>query len=295
MTARNISFAILALALTSLACSFSFSLPSSGGPRNGPLMTESIRVPAPEAEPIELQLGFAAGTFEIEPGAEGALVDGTARYDLEQLAPKVETNGSQVQLTTGEVSAFDDLDFEFHFDFPMDEHINEWNLGLGSAPMALQINGGAFEGKAELGGLSLTRLDVSSGASDFEISFSEPNRVPMERMTINAGASSLKVEGLGNARFQQLRFQGGAGEFSLDFSGELADEAQATVEAGLASIELIIPSSVRARILVEGTLTEVRVPTGFSRSGETYLQEGSGPPLVIRVEMEAGALDIRRP
>jgi hypothetical protein len=295
MTTRNISLAIITLALTSLACSSSLSLPSSGDSARGPLMTETLRVPAPEGEPIELLIGFAAGTFEIEPGAEEALVEGTARYDIEQLAPRVETEGSEVRLTTGEVHRLDDLDFDFNFNLPMDERINEWSLALGHQPMALHINGGAFEGRAELGGLSLTRLDVSSGASDLEIRFSKPNRVTMESISVNAGASSLGLEGLGNARFQELRFQGGAGEFRFDFSGDMTEDARATIEAGLASVELVVPQSLNARIQVDGTLTDVDAPSGFSRSGDTYLQEGSGPSLQISVAMGAGALTIRRP
>lgn len=295
MTTRTTAFVLIALALTGLACSFSFSLPSPGQVERGPITTEDIRIPIPEEEPVELQIGFGAGQIDIHPGAEEALVEGTARYDFEQLAPRIERDGPRIQLTTGEVNRFDDFDFNFDFNFPVDERVNEWDLALAPHPMSLEINGGAFQGEAELGGLALTRLTVATGAADFDLSFSQPNQAAMERMSISAGASSLHVEGLGNAHVRDLSFDGGAGEFTLDFSGELAQATDVSIDAGLASLTLAIPESTSARIVVNGSLTDVSAAQGFSRSGDTYIQEGAGPLLTINVDMGAGSLDIRRP
>ena len=172
---------------------------------------------------------------------------------------------------------------------------NRWDLSLANVPMALEIAGGAYQGRAELGGLSLTDLTISSGASDLEISFSEPNQVDMEELRVSTGASSTRLSGLANARFGRMRFSGGAGDFTLDFTGEMRDAAEVEVDAALSNITLVIPEGLSTRLEVEGAMSNVDAPSSFNRSGSTYVQDGSGPTLTILVELGAGNLEIVQP
>ncbi|MFP3852803.1 MAG: toast rack family protein [Anaerolineales bacterium] len=300
---RSITY-ILVLALASLACSFSIDIPDfdsgSDNGDGGSLMTSEIEIPIPEEEPIQLNIGFGAGELNLQPGAEGALVQGTARYDIEQLAPESKVSGGVVRLTSGDIENFDDFDFNFDFgENPFSSVFNnvenQWDLRLADVPMSLQIAGGAYQGRAELGGLSLTDLTISSGASDLEISFSEPNQVDMEALRVSTGAASTRLTGLANARFGRMRFSGGAGDFTLDFTGEMSGAAEVEVGAALSSITLVIPERLSTRLEVEGALANVDTPSGFSRSGGTYIQEGSGPTLTILVELGAGDLQVVRP
>lgn len=302
---RTVTF-ILVLALASLACSFSIDVPGvdvdfgDGDGENRNLITEDIEVPLPDERPIQLRIGFGAGELNLEPGAEGALAEGTASYDIEQLAPEYSISGGEVLLSSGDVENLDD--FNFNFDFSenpfatgFDDVDNRWDLALAAEPMSLDIAGGAYRGRAELGGLALTELSISSGASDLEVSFSEPNQVEMETLRVSTGASSTSLSGLANARFGRLRFAGGAGDFTLDFTGDLVRDGDVTVDAALSSITLVIPEGIPVELDVDGALANVDVPAGFSRSGGVYIQEGSGPSLTISVELGAGDLQVERP
>ena len=299
---------LLVLALASLACSFSVDIPGvdvnfgdgDGSSEAGNLITEEIDIPIPEEEPIQLRLAFGAGQLFLEPGADGALVQGTASYDIEQLAPESNVTGGEVLLSSGNVDNFDDFDFNFDFgENPFATGFgdvdNRWDLALGSAPMSLDIAGGAYQGRAELGGLALTDLSISSGASDLAVSFSEPNQAEMGLLRVSTGASSTNLTGLANARFERLRFSGGAGDFTLDFSGEFVRDGEVSIDAALSSVRLIIPEGLSTELEVEGALANVDVPAGFSRSGDIYRQEGSGPTLTIFVELGAGDLQVLRP
>jgi hypothetical protein len=294
MAMRN-TMALLALAallLASLACSFSFDLPDitiDGSP--GPTVTEDIAVPLPEGRPADLVIGFAAGRLTIAPAEQSLLVAGSARYNIEQLAPVISTKDGRVRLSTGEADNLTDLDF----DFGLRERTNKWNLTLATEPMALELNGGAFQGDIELGGLALEGLSVSNGAADVSLSFAQPNASEMGTFEYNTGASSAELIGLANAAFDHLRFSGGAGEFTLDFTGELRKPADVSVEAALSSITLVIPADLNAEVDVEGALVDVRVPDGFSQSDGSYRQAGDGPQLTIRVRLGAGELQIERP
>jgi hypothetical protein len=160
--------------------------------------------------------------------------------------------------------------------------------------MNLSIDSGAYDGKFELGGLSLTRLEIKDGASNVEVSFSEPNPVEMSTFTYNTGASDVKLTGLANANFSLLDFSAGAGDYTLDFSGELQRDASIKIESGLSNLIIIVPEGVSAVVTVESGLSNVNAGSGWERSGEDYIQKGEGPTLTFVIEMGAGNLTLAR-
>jgi hypothetical protein len=134
--------------------------------------------------------------------------------------------------------------------------------------MNLSIDSGAYDGTLELGGLSLTRLEIKDGAANVEVSFSEPNPVEMSTFTYNTGASDVKITGLANANFSLLDFSAGAGDYTLDFSGELQRDASIKIESGLSNLIIIVPEGVNAVVTVESGLSNVNAGSGWERSGE---------------------------
>ena len=276
MNVRIIS-AILVLSLASVACGFTVDLPD--GPKAGPEVTESITVAAPDAEETRVALSFGAGKLTLSPGAKN-LVDGTIIYNVEDLRPEIIENENNIEIRQGN---FKNLP-------PFKDMKNEWDLKLGDTPMDLVISAGAYDGTLELGGLSLTSLEVNDGASNVDLSFSKPNRVEMSILRYATGASDVSLTGLANANFSTLTFSGGAGNYTLDFSGELQQDAVATIDAGLGNLSLIIPEGMHAKVTVEGAATNINHGSGWSQNGQNYTQEGEGHTLTIIVKMAAGNL-----
>lgn len=272
---------IAVLALAAMACGI--SVPEA--PTPSPEVTEEINVEYPDSEEIDLALKFGAGNLTLNPGAD-ALVDGTAAYNYDELKPEVITNGGDVEVRVG------DGDFNI---FPNLNNLkNEWDLKLGDQPMNLSIDSGAYDGIFEFGGLSLTRLDIKDGASNVELSFSEPNPVEMSTFTYNTGASDVKILGLGNANFTLFDFSSGAGDYTLDFSGDLQRDASIKIETGFSNLIIIVPEGVDAVVSVQGGLSNVNATTGWERSGDDYVQKGEGPTLTFVIEMGAGNLTLAR-
>lgn len=276
MNVRIIS-TILILSLASVACGFSVSLPDM--PEAGPQVTESITVTAPEEKEAHLSLSFGAGKLTVSPGAK-SLVDGTIVYNVEDLKPEIIENGNEIELRQGD---FKNLP-------PFQDMKNEWDLKLGSMPMDLVISAGAYDGTIELGGLSLKSLEVNDGASNVDLSFSEPNLVEMSILRYATGASDVTLTGLANANFSTLTFSGGAGNYTLDFSGELQQDAVATIDSGFGNLSLLVPKGVNAKVTVEGAAVNINHGSGWSQSGQNYTQEGEGFALTIIVRMAAGNL-----
>ena len=275
----KIFLAILVLVLASMACSFDVDLPERMEP--GPDVEESITVPASGSDETRLILSFGAGRLHLSPGAK-ELVEGTAVYNFSQFKPEIVENDGSVEIK--------------HDDFKnlvnLDDIKNEWDLHLGDTLIDLTINAGAYEGRYELGGLSLTGLTVKDGAADVELSFSEPNKTEMSVLRYETGASSVTLSGLANANFSTLIFSGGAGSYELDFSGELKDDAIVRIESGAGNVQLIVPKDVDAEVTVESALVNINHSSGWSQSGNDYTQTGEGPTLTIIVKMAAGNLTI---
>jgi len=277
----NVKFisAIFVLALASMACGFSIDLPERA--KAGPEIEESITVADPRSDETRLNISFGAGELTLSPGAQN-LVDGTAVYNVEDLKPEVKKNGNSIEIKQGDfksLPAFDDMK-------------NKWDLKLGDAPMELTIQAGAYDANLELGGLALKNLTVRDGAANVDLSFLEPNQTEMSILRYETGASDVRLTGLANANFSALTFSGGAGNYTLDFGGELQRDAVVTIESGFGNVSLIVPEGVDAIVTVEGAAVNINHGSGWVQNGQKYIQKGSGATLTILVQMAAGNLII---
>jgi len=125
-----------------------------------------------------------------------------------------------------------------------------------------------------------------------ELSFLEPNQTEMSILRYETGASDVRLTGLANANFSTLAFSGGAGNYTLDFGGELQRDAVVTIEAGLGNLSLIVPEDMDAIVTVEGAAVNINHSSGWAQNGQKYSQNGSGSTLTIIVKMAAGNLSI---
>jgi hypothetical protein len=279
MNSKIIS-AILVLGLAGMACGFNIDLPKATGPD----ITDDITVPAPAGEETRLSLEFGAGELRLAPGAGENLVEGTATYNITDLKPRVEQDGDQVSIRQGE--------YEFKSVPTLRKIKNVWDLKLGEMPMDLSIDAGAYEGTMELGGLALTNLTIQDGAAQVNVSFTEPNTVEMSSLRYESGASDVTLIGLGNANFETMYFDGGAGNYELDFSGELQRDATIRIDVGLSDVTLRVPEGVRATLSFDGGLSNVDAGPGWSGGGDSFEQDGDGPTLTFIVNMGAGNLTL---
>lgn len=275
---------LLAVFLITTACGFGFQLPERATPE--PEVTDEVNVPIPSSGKARLTLSFGAGEMYLSPGAADSLVEGEATYNYSQIKPVIKTDGDSVSIQAGEGKFNTFPNFR--------DLTNRWDFKLGSTPMDLTIESGAYTGDFEFGGLALTGLTVKDGAATVDLSFASPNKAEMSILRYETGASTVKMIGLANANFGTLNFSGGAGDYTLDFSGDLQRSATATIEAGLCNMILVIPEGVHAAVTVEGGAANVNYGPGWSHNGDVYTQDGEGPTLTILVSIGAGNLTLTR-
>ena len=253
----------------------------------GPVITDEIMVAAPNGdETTKVRLRFGSGTMNISPGANGALVRGTASYNVENLKTTVDTSGNQVEIESGSF----DYDLTGLPNFHDIE--NTWDLKFGAYKTDLEIRAGAFKANLDLGGLALKNFRIFGGASSVDVDFSQPNQVAMNSMRITTGASTVKMHHLANANFSLLDFDGGGGTYVLDFSGNMQRDASVEVDVGLSMLEIIVPEGVPAQVTVNGTLNDVNAYGDWKGDGTSFSQKGNGPGLDITINTNAGTLKL---
>jgi hypothetical protein len=280
---RKILPVLAIVALTLSACGFSVTLP--GTQSTGPTTTDQISLPMPSnvTEPVNMTLSFGIGTLKVHSGTR-SLVSGTATYNVADFKPVVTMNGLAVSIKEGTwnlngLPSFSNLK-------------NEWDLALGNVPLNLTVDGGAYNATYHLGGLALNNLTIKDGAAQSSLDFTSPNPTQMNLLRYETGASNVSLSGLGNANFTSLDFSSGAGNYTLDFSGKLKRDGSVNIETGVSNLTLIIPQDVPVQITVEGGLSNVAHSSTWTKNGNVYTQQGTGPQLTMVVSVGAGNLTL---
>jgi hypothetical protein len=250
----------------------------------GPTRTDTIDVPRPLDATGTWDLALYVSAGEVTVGAEGdRLVQGTITYNVDGLKPAVTVEGRRVRI-------FQDA----HQVLPLDTR-NEWRLQLGrGVPMNLRVVTGGSSDEWDLGGLSLRRMEWVQGAGRATLNFGAPNPEPLERLSVNGGASALTMRGLANANLRLATFTAGVGDVTLVFDGRLSRSAEVKLIGGVASIA-IHSGGNPIRLTAPGR-AKVLLNSGWSRRGGVYLSpecaNASGPQISIDTRLGLSALHL---
>lgn len=278
---------LTALTLASLACGLpSINLPDV--PRLTTIPTETLTVneAAPDVAVADVTLSMGAGTLELTGGGDG-LVSGEIRYNVAEWKPTITSADGAVTI---EQNAGDN---GFAIPPSGSEIVNEWALKLGDVPMDLTINAGAYKGTLDLSGVPLQNLSISDGASSASVTFDSLNPEEMDKLRYDSGASSVTLSGLANANAHDIIFKGGAGDYTLDFTGgELQRDTAVDITAGVSSVKLIVPEGMNVTVKVNGAISDVNTHGTWTASGSTYTTSGSGFTLTVNVDMGVGSLTL---
>ena len=262
-------------------------LSASGGPAAAqegaaePLRMKTARQVSGERS-VRMKIEYGAGELLVEPAEEGLLYQATLRYDGSVFEPvrsyRLADGVAVVELGMKGEAGDVHLDFDWSdldlgdLRFGGLEGGSGGRLEVGisrSVPTDLEVLTGASSGEMRLGGLPLSRLRLATGASETTVTFDEPNPARMDRLEVKAGAASLELRELGNARAAEMRFEGAVGDVLLDFTGEWQRDARATIKMGLGSLRLRIPDDLGVQVRKSSLLSS------FSGLGLQKADDGS--------------------
>jgi hypothetical protein len=275
-------FVTIALLASTLACGISVNVPSV---ETGPTQTLDINQTLPSgSDVVELTIEMAAGNLNIEPAADDKL-SGRVDNNVSGWMPTITTDSDSVTISQLHDKSIGKI--------TGNDIINDWDIKIGNqVPLNLIINAGAYEGRLDLSGLKLHRLEINDGASDGDIKFNVPNPDTMEKLVYRTGASKVNLYGLANANFTSMSFDSGAGDYLLDFTGMLNQDASVIVHTGVSSLTIVIPEGMHAVITNNGALSNVTPVGTWTVSDKVYEASGDGHTLTILIEMAIGSLKL---
>ena len=194
-------------------------------------------------ESLEFNAKFGIGEINLESGEED-IFEGIFQYeDGILLKPTVQYNVSN---STGILTLSQSFNREISSIFSLK---NIWDIRLPkNIPMTISINTATCNGKINLTGMQVQKFSLFSGASNTDIFFNQMNKVRLSKISIRTGASKLSLYGLANANFNEMSFNGGAGQYIFDFSGILQNKSEAKINVGAAKVVLKIPYNQGTRI-----------------------------------------------
>jgi hypothetical protein len=271
---------LLVLTGTMLACTLSVNVPEI---QTGVTETKTINENLIEGtNPLRISIQMGAGSLNIAPGATSS-VEGTVDYNVMDWEPKITNSGNLIEITQSNTNTVG---------VPSGQIVNLWDIQLGSEPMELTISTGANEGTFDLSGLSLSRLSVSDGASKTNVTFSQPNPIVLEKLEYHTGASEVSLNGLGLAHIRNLEFYGGAGSYRIDLSGQIFEDMNVKISAGMSDFTLLIPKETHTIVTINGGLSNINASGTWTIKDSSY-ETGTGEPTItVNVDMAVGNLSL---
>lgn len=179
----------------------------------------------------------------------------------------------------------DDLEASFVLELPYEVEID----------LEARIKAGEVE--LDLGGLSLVDFYLKTWAGEVLVEFSEPNKSEMDYLEINTKIGETELVKLGNARFRDAEINGGIGEMTIDFRGDLLPNAHATVDLDIGETNIILPEDTGVKLSVSKFLflSEINLPYSFKKSGRYYYSKNfdeATNQLILKVSPGLGELRI---
>ncbi len=248
----SILMAIMMVLIISTACTL-----ATPGFKVGPLQTESRSIEQVDAESVRAEIEIGAGELDVNGGVADFL-QADFIYNITELKPEVKLSDDVLTILTPETEGTASF-------WDLDDYRNEWDLHFNNnVPMEMRVFLGAGRANLNVGDLTLTRLDVDTGAGEVNLDLN--------------GSSALT----------RLEITAGVGAVIVDLTGDWQTDLNAGIEAGVGELTLLLPSSACVRVTVEGGINDTNT-TGLTKDGDDYVNDACGlSDVTLRIDISAG-------
>jgi len=257
-------------------------------------------VPKTSEKSVYADISIGTGLLYLNRGSEDQIFEGEFYYQNQSPAVEYEIVGSEGRLTidfnefrSGEKNEERNIKSLSSFD---DFKENECRLNLSDKiPFSLNLDLGLVKGELDLGGLQIQNLDFTSGVSKAYINFNSPNPVILESFNVEAGVGDLEINNICNSNFRYFNFDGGIGNYVLDFSGEIEHDGNINIGVGLGRIKLYLPRSSGVRIRVDKSFLSSFSIDDIYKKDDLYYNDNWGNAqanLDFKISSEVGKVSV---
>lgn len=232
---------------------------------------------------LRVTVEYGAGRLDLSPAAPGVLYRSSLRYDADVIRPEISYRSGALKLGLDNVRVRG-----------RNMKSGQLRLDFGTGvPLDLNLQFGAARANLDLSGLQVTRLKIATGASETDLRVDQPNPVDCEEVDLDVGAASFRAFGLGNLNPERVRFSGGVGEVTLDFTGEARRDIDVGIEMGLGSLTLRVPRGTGIQVRKSGLLVGFDSQELIKRGDRFYSQDWESAERKITFEVQAALGSVR--
>ena len=249
---------------------------------------------------LEVKVDIDAGELRIGKGAEAHTFVGTLNYTADKfegaIEDKIGDERGRLRVNLDKKGWFDwKDDREGHLKARADLELPEDVL------LDLDVDIKAGEEKLHLGGLNFEHLSLSLWAGELDLSFDEPMgerrnlTVNDSRMYVDVNVGEIRLKHLGNAPFEKLIVDGGIGELTADFSGEINRKCWVKLDMEIGEIRVVLPRDVGVKLKVSRSPLSSLSVRGLHKSGRVYYSDNYGETegeLNIEISMGIGSVEV---
>jgi hypothetical protein len=237
------------------------------GALHEPLAAQSMRTVTmsrqlTDDDEVRVSVEYGAGTFSVRSFDEGLLYRMNLTYDEDAYEPVADFSGNRLDLGIESIRGGRSL--------RRDREAGELALELArGVPMRLDLEFGAVRADLDLGGLELTGLELSTGASRSMIDISEPNAARIGTARFEVGAAEFTARHLGNLNAERIEVDAGVGSLTLWLNGDWQRDARVSIDMGLGALELRVPEGLGLDLRKDSFLTALD-SEGLVKRGDSY-------------------------
>lgn len=211
---------------------------------------------------LSVDVRYGAGEIRLRSTDQGPLYRMHLRYDEEAFTPLAEYEPGRLRVGVEGLSRSGNLRREITG--------GELDLELSrGVPLDLRLDLGAVRAELDLGGLSLSGLQLRTGASETRLDVSSSNPTPLPLARLDVGAAEFTARSLGNLGASEIAVSAGVGKVRLELTGDWQRDARVQVQMGLGSLELVVPSGLGVRLDRRTFLTSIDAQ-GLEKRGDTW-------------------------
>jgi hypothetical protein len=225
------------------------------------LRTVSMSRQLEDEDEVRVHVQYGAGEFSVRSMDAGLLYRMSLEYDEDRYEPVAEYEDHMLQV--GIESIRNGLGRRNRDGGRLDLELAR------GVPMDLDLEFGAVQADVDLGGLALTGLELSTGASESTIDVSEPSTASMEVARFEVGAAEFDARRLGNLNAARIEVDAGVGSITLWLDGEWRQDARIGIDMGLGSLELRVPEGLGLELRKDSFLTSLD-SEGLVKRGDVY-------------------------
>lgn len=149
----------------------------------------------------------------------------------------------------------------------------------------------------QLGGMHIVEFALRTWAGEVHLDFDQPNKAEMRLLDVNTKVGASSMRNLGNARFLNADINGGIGEMTIDFRGDMIKGATADVDLDIGETIIILPDKSGTKLSVSKFpfLSQVNMPFKLEKEGRYYYTknyENLGQTFDLRLNSGIGELRI---